>query len=347
MLSTLRDVAKIAGVSISTASRTLSGDRSRPVALGTQERVWEAVRVLDYQPNDAARRLVRGVDAEERRTDNIGLILGNVSYKFSDPFWSPVLDSVDEELTRQDYHLRFAFTVDELLHRRQRRLINRACIDGLILVAGVRPFGEAIGPARTVVIEDDKTRWKLPLKADVIAIEKRRAIYAVVDHLAALGRRRIGFLGPTGGGDERAEAFVQAMARRDLPVDPTLLVDASWSTEDAYPVAKALLARHGGRIDALVCACDTIAIGAMRAAKECGLRLPGDLAITGFDDIPFARDLDPPLTTVRVPKEQLGVLAVRKLVERIDHLGLAPVIQIVPTTLVVRASCGSPRGPVS
>ncbi len=117
MLSTLRDVAKIAGVSISTASRTLSGDRSRPVALGTQERVWEAVRVLDYQPNDAARRLVRGVDAEERRTDNIGLILGNVSYKFSDPFWSPVLDSVDEELTRQDYHLRFAFTVDELLHR--------------------------------------------------------------------------------------------------------------------------------------------------------------------------------------------------------------------------------------
>jgi len=169
----------------------------------------------------------------------------------------------------------------------------------------VRPFGEAIGPARTVVIEDDKTRWKLPLKADVIAIEKRRAIYAVVDHLAALGRRRIGFLGPTGGGDERAEAFVQAMARRDLPVDPTLLVDASWSTEDAYPVAKALLARHGGRIDALVCACDTIAIGAMRAAKECGLRLPDDLAITGFDDIPFARDLDPPLTTVRVPKEQL------------------------------------------
>lgn len=99
--------------------------------------------------------------------------------------------------------------------------------------------------------------------------------------------------------------------------------------------------------DALACGCDTIAIGAMRAAKERGLRLPDDLAITGFDDIVFARDLDLPLTTIHVPKELLGELAVRKLLERIDHPERPPVVQMVPTTLVAPGSCGAPRDHVT
>lgn len=340
MTPTLRDVARRAGVSVSTASRAISGDRTRPVARETQERVWEAVSFLNYQPNATAQRLAHGVNGVTR-TFNIGLVLGNVSYKFSDPFWSSVLNGVDEELVRKEYYLRFAFTVDDLFHHHQRRLINRAYIDGLILAAGVRPFSKTIGPDRTVVIEDDKTRWELPLRADVIAIEKRRAMYAVVEHLVALGRRHIGFLGPAMDGDERAEAVIQALARCDVPLVPEFIAESSWAAEDAYPVAKSLLARHGAKMDALVCACDTIAIGAMRAAKDCGRRLPDDLAITGFDDISFARDLDPPLTTVHVPKTLMGELAVRRLIERIDHPTLSPIIQLVPTTLVVRASCGA------
>ncbi len=346
MTTTLRDVAQMAGVSISTVSRALGNDPTRPVAQDTQERIWDAARELNYTPNSAAQRLVEGDDEQARRTYNVGLILGNVSYKFSDPFWAPVLNGVDEELTRHDYHLRFAFTVNDLMRRRQRRLISRAHVDGLILAAHVRPFAEAIGHVRTVVIEDDDTRWTMPLPVDVIAIEKRRSMYAVVDHLASLGRRRFGFLGPPIHSDERAEAFVQALARRDLPFDPTLFVESPWSAEGAYPIARNLLSQRAHDLDALVCACDTIAIGAMRVAKECGLRLPDDLAITGFDDIPFARDLDPPLTTVRVPKELMGEMAARTLIARLDHPDLPPVIQIAPTTLVVRASCGSPRGPV-
>ncbi len=85
----------------------------------------------------------------------------------------------------------------------------------------------------------------------------------------------------------------------------------------------------------------------MRAAKERGLRLPDDLAITGFDDISFARDLDPPLTTIHVPKELLGELAVRKLMERINRPDRPPVVQTVQTTLVVRASCGAPQNSLS
>lgn len=338
---TLRDVAERAGVSISTASRALSDDRSRPVAAETQTRVWDAAHALGYEPNLAAQSLKQGDGAVARATYNIGLILGNVSYKFADPFWAPVLNGVDQELTRQEYHLRFAYTVDDLMRRHQRRLISRTHIDGLILAARVRPFTQAIGPERTVVIEDDETRWSVPLPVDVVAIEKRRSMYALVDHLAALGRRRFGFLGPPAAIDERAEAFVQALARREIAFDPSLFVVSPWPAEGAYTVAMDLLSRRAHDLDALVCACDTIAIGAIRAAKECGVHLPDDLAVTGFDDIPFARDLDPPLTTVHVPKEMMGAIAARKLIERIDHPDLPPVIQVVPTALIVRSSCGA------
>jgi len=344
MTATLRDVAKLAGVSISTASRALREDHARPVAMGTRDRIREAVRQLEYEPNDAAQHLVRGMDDQARRTNSAGFVLGNVSYKFSDPFWSPVLDGVADELIRHGYHLGFAVTVDDLKRLQQRRLLTRAHIDGLIL-AGIRPFGKGIGRERTVVIEggDDRVRWDQRAPVDVITIEKRRAMYRLVGHLVALGRRRFAFLGPPPSQDERAEAFVQALACHGLPLDPAYCIPTPWSAEGAYPFAKAVLA-SADVPDALVCGCDTIAIGAMRAAKERGLRLPDDLAITGFDDVPFARDLDPPLTTVRVPKETMGVVAARKLMERIDQPTLAPVVQVIPTGLVVRASCGAPTG---
>jgi DNA-binding LacI/PurR family transcriptional regulator len=336
----------MAGVSISTASRALAGDRTRPVAPETRERIWEAVRALQYQPRDAGQRLVRRVDSRVGRTYSIGLILGQVSYKFSDPFWSPVLDGVDDELIRQEYHLRFAFTFDDLARPSQRQLLSRSHVDGLILLGTVPPLElvSGIDPRRTVIISnmDDQGRWKETLPADIIAIEKRRAMYRLVDHLVGLGRRRLGFLGPSPTADERAEAFLDALAHHDLPREPANYLLSPWPAEGAYEVAKMLLT--GGNIpDALVCGCDTIAIGAMRAAKECGMRLPDDLAITGFDDISFARDLDPPLTTIHVPKELLGELAVRKLIERIGHPEYPPIVQTVQTTLVVRGSCGATR----
>jgi DNA-binding LacI/PurR family transcriptional regulator len=338
----------MAGVSISTASRALSDDKTHPVAPATRDRIWEIVRELNYEPNDAAQRLVRRVDSRVHRTYNVGLILGLVSYKFSDPFWSAVLDGVDEELIRQEYHLRFALSAEDLMRDSQGRLLGRAQVDGLILLGGIGPITEALGDAldfdRAVMIEgsDQQGRWHEQLPADIIAIEKRRAIYRLIDHLMALGRRRLMFLGPAPNFDERAEAFLDALTRHSLPYDPTRCQWSPWQAEGAYEVARTLLAGQDPP-DALVCGCDTIAIGAMRAAKERGLHLPDDLAITGFDDIPYARDLDPPLTTVRVPRELLGELAVRKLIERIGHPERPAVVQMVPTTLVIRRSCGASR----
>lgn len=338
---TLRDVARIAEVSIATASRALTGVRS--VAPETQERVAQAARQLGYVPDAGAQELGRGANRSNRSarpTSNVGLILANGDYRFSDPFWSLVRDGVERELARHNYHLRFAFVDEDLVHRHQRRLLSRTHVDGLILCGGSRTLIEVLGRKRTVVVDDDALRWGMPLALDVVAIEKRRAMYALVDHLVDLGKRGFAFLGPPVDEDERAEALVQGLARHNLSLDPRLHVTTPWTPDGAYPVALDLLRRHDGEFDVLVCASDAIAIGALRAAKERGVRVPEDLALTGWDDIPFARDTEPALTTVHVPKELLGAVAARRLIERIARSDLEPIIQTVPTTLVVRASCG-------
>ena len=136
---------------------------------------------------------------------------------------------MDEELIRQEYHLRFAFSIDDLESARRRPLLSRAHVDGLILLANIGSFEEAVGgtidPTRTVIVScpDNQGRWKEKLPADIIAIEKRRAIYRLVEHLVALGHRRLGFLGASPTTDERAEAFIHALARHDLPFALLLL----------------------------------------------------------------------------------------------------------------------------
>ena len=350
-MATLRDVAKRAGVSLSTASRALNGTPGRPDARRTRERVLAAVRDLDYIPNDAAQRLGRNGKLEGVQGGEIGVILGNVSYKFADPFWSAVLEGVDREATRNNYHIRFTFTLDDLLHERQVALLDRTHIDGLILIGGhdslaaidraARWLQSPESQARTVIIEggDERFMRARPLVYDVVTFEKRYPVAHIVEHLAQLGRRHLAFIGPGSQIDERGAAFLQSLAANELPFDPGLYVACPWATEQVYDLARDLLMR-GRPIDAVVCGCDAFAVSTMRAARDLGLRLPEDLAITGFDDISFAKDTHPPLTTVRVDKEMVGVVATQRLLERLRQPQLPRIVQMVPSVFVARESCG-------
>ncbi len=343
MATTLRDVAKRAGVSIATASRAINSTTSHGVARGTRERILEVAQHLDYPLESKYDRL----DTREGGTANIGLVLDSASNKFTDPFWTPVLGGVDTELTRHGYHLHVTLTTEELRLERKRRWLDHAHVDGVIFVGGMRPVADGIDPRRTVAIEGGgyRIRWDTSLHLDVIAYESRRSMYQVVDHLVTSGRRRLAVLGPPPERDERSEAILHALAGHGLSPIAVASAELPWpesaGADEGYAIAARLLDEHAGAVDALVCCWDTLAVGAIRAAKDRGLCLPDDLAITGFDDIPFARDLDPALTTVHVPKALMGELAARKIIERLGNPDLPPVIQTVPTALVVRASSGT------
>ncbi len=340
---TIRDVARAAGVSAATASRALNGSGGRVVSPDKRALIRQAAEQLQYRPADTARRAAGETSGSTRRSNNIGLIL-RAPYRFTDPFWSPVLEGVAGEVVRQGYHINFSYIVDDLRHDQRRRVLNARPIDGLILIGDMRIAREIVGldpPEHVVVIAgSDAERWESDVRFDVVTMEKHAAMDTLVGHLFGLGRRRLAFLGPSPDNDRRGEGFVHAMARRGVVVAPEQFVECDFGTEAGYAAARALTPGHVAALDGLVCACDTIAIGAMRAAKERGLRLPTDLAIAGFDNIPFSRDLDPPLTTVQVPKELMGELAARRLIERINHPEWPPIIQTVPTALVARSSCG-------
>jgi len=343
MAVTLRDVARSAGVSVATASRALNGTGGRAVSPEKQALVGKAAAQLNYRPPEANARLDGAIAEPARRTNNIGLLL-RATYRITDPFWSQVLEGSTEEILRQGYHIGFAYIVDDLTHHRRRRLVNERYIDGLVLMGDMGLVDEIVDLAPTknivVIAGSDTGRWESDVRFDVITMEKYAAMDRLVEHLVAHGRPRLGFLGPSAQTDRRGDGFIYALLRRGLPYNADLFAETGFSTEAGYTAARELLTEHAAEMDGLVCACDTLAIGAIRAAKECGLHLPADLAITGFDNIPFARDLDPPLTTVHVPKEFMGELAVRRLIERIQHPEWPPIIQMAPTSLVVRTSCG-------
>jgi DNA-binding LacI/PurR family transcriptional regulator len=337
----LQDVAQLAGVSLATASRALNGAGGRTVSPEKLERIREAAGQLKYHPNDAAQQLGRSTTQSDRRTYNIGAIL-DAGTRYSDPFWSTVLDGVAEELVRQQYHLRFTLIRDDLKNDRQRQLLSSLFVDGLLLLGSytlAHDIANLDRPEHVVlIIGEDRIRWETDLRYDVVTMEKHAAIDQVVEHLVAQGRRRIGYVGPPPGDDRRGVAFINALAHYDVPFNPGLVAESRFSAEDGYRAAAQLFARNGQAIDALVCACDTVAIGVMRAAKERGMRLPVDLAVTGFDDVEIALHVDPPLTTVQVPKYLMGQLAARVLIRRIAGSDLPPIIHTFPTKLVIRGS---------
>jgi len=348
--ATLQDVAKLAGVSVATVSRALNAASDRPVAAETQEKVRQAAQHLEYVPHEAAQRLVRGVANQPRRTYSVGLILNEQSAQlFSDPFWSRAIDGIHQELLRQEYHLGFALLSEALENGRQRRLLSRSYVDGLIIIGRFYSAATALGHERVVLIEpgDARVFEPVPLETDIVMMEKSTAMSRLVEYLIGLGHRRFAYLGGTGGAnggahESRAKAVTRTLADHGIPLDPDLYRETPWTAEGAYEAGAALLACDPVP-DALVCASDALAINALRAAKDRGLHIPEDISITGFDDIALAREVDPPLTTVHVPKEMLGAVAVRKLMERIARPDLPPIIQVVPTTLAIRASSGPPR----
>jgi hypothetical protein len=210
-----------------------------------------------------------------------------------------VLDGLDEQLAKHDYNLAFTLTLREVRHSTRRSLISNERVDGIVLLGPVAPMPELIDLAHTIVVEGlDEMRWKSDLAVDIVTVEKRRAIYQVAAHLAALGRHRLGFLGPSR--ERRAGRGLSACSGPSrAPVHPALM-------QEAHGPSKARTGQlspcwHGipGRMPLSVRRCDR---HGHHAGSPGGAPAAQDLAITGFDDVP-SPPASIPLTTVSAPED--------------------------------------------
>ena len=331
-MATIKDVAREAGVSVATVSRVFND--SALVSQPTREVVRRVADRLNYWPNGAARSLITN------RTHAIGALLPDLYGEF----YSEVLRGMDLAARRTGLHLLVSSSHADTEEMVAALRMMRGRIDGVIVMA---PDVDA-----RAAIQDTAIEFPLVLidpgrgleGHDTISIANVQGARAVVEHLIGLGHRSIAIItGPERNIDahERLEGYRAAMkAGGEWSVDLELKGD--FTEPSGYEAAGRML-QMAQRPSAVFAANDYMAIGVLGALSDAALRVPEDMAVTGFDDIAMARYLNPPLTTVHVDTFRLGERAVERLLA-IGQGGAQPGHEELPTRLVIRGSCGSPLG---
>jgi DNA-binding LacI/PurR family transcriptional regulator len=327
MIPTITDVAQQAGVSIATVSRVLNG--TTPVDPATAERVRLAIASLHYTPRPAARTLA------SRKTDTIGLLLPEIS----GAFYPPMLRGIEAGVREAGYDLLIHSTQDS--HR--RRSLGPHNTDGLLI------FPESVDEAELLRLHASNFPVVLlhqtpkgEITYPMVSVENKTGAEMLIDHLVEVhGKRRIVFLqGPPSHEDSlwRERGYRLSLQNHGIHLDPGLIGYGGFEDKAAAKTIQHMLST-GLAFDAVFAGDDDAAVGVLSSLLAAGRNVPEEIAVVGFDDVAFSRYLNPPLTTVRAPIEQVGREAVRLLVKRIQKQTCESEV-LLPTELVVRESCG-------
>jgi LacI family transcriptional regulator len=339
MAITLEEIAQIAGVSRSTVSRVVNEHPS--VREGVRERVWQVVHQTGYQPHAAARSLVT------RRTRTIGVIIPErVTTLFTDPFFALLLYGITEACNVHHYQLMLSlFNSPADPGEMYRRVVGSGNLDGVIVASAHMDdplFPKLLNDGVSFVMAgrhpDERVNY--------VDVDNAGGARMAVERLIRLGHRRIGTItGPLSmaSGEDRLAGYCQALEAHRILVRDELIVQGDFTEGSGAMGVERLLPASP---TAVFAASDVMAIGALKALREANLRVPEDVALVGFDDIPLAEALEPALTTVRQPIERLGSMAADLLLTLLENPPdtQAPAHRIIlPAKLMVRDSCGAPR----
>lgn len=333
-MATIRDVAKKAGVSVSTVSHVVN--ETRFVSEETSARVLAAMEELNYQPN----RLARSLRRKDKRTHTIGLLIPDST----NPFFAEVLRGVEDASFDAGYNVILCNSddnpdkelnyIDVLLSKQ---------VDGIVLVsAGAHEETLELLSRRkgTAVIVDREFDGA---DLDSVVVDNERGGYDATRYLIDLGHRRIGciagpsLLTPSAG---RIRGYRRALAEAQIPLDETLIVPGDFRPQSGYASAKKLLKLIPPPTAIFACN-DMMAIGALGAINQDGLKVPADLSLIGFDDITLASYSIPPLTTIAQPSHKMGLLATELLLQRLLDPSAPPRRALLYPSIVVRESCQS------
>jgi LacI family transcriptional regulator len=330
LVITMRDVARLAGVSITTVSHVVNSTRS--VAPETRAKVLGAIEDTGYTGDAIARSLVTG------GTRSLGVAVSLSVH----PYVAELLRAIEHETAESGYTLVLADTHDEpATEQAALRTLRSRRVDGLILTPSPRESGTVLPELRAlgipVVLLDRLTTSQ---DVDQVGPENVDATSGLVRHLAELGHRRIGMIGGApqlATSSERVLGYRLGLGRSRLTWDPDLV-----TTDPSAATALASLLALADPPTAVVAGSDTLLSGVLRECRRRGLRVGADLAVVGYDDVEWAELLDPPITTVAQPVAEMGRTAVRLLLDRIADPDRPPATRRLPTTFVHRRSCGCP-----
>lgn len=336
---TINQVAQKAGVSIQTVSRVINNRYD--VAVETRQRVQGAIAELGYKPNAIA----RGLASSRSRT------LGLVTFDFNDIFFTLAVTGAEEEAHQHDYFFMLGSTqCSKQDMPKYLRLLNERHVDGVLFAREGSPSEQEqilrLAKEGTPVVVVGYHFKDIEFNA--VDIDNFQGGYQAAQHLLDFGHRRIGCItGPfsTLSAQDRLAGFRAAIEKAGLIYEPDLVMEGAYGTAShgaGYTGMKRLLAQPQP-ITAVFAHNDRMAVGAMTAIREAGLRIPEDISVVGYDDTPDAEFASPPLTTVRQPTVQVGVEGVRLLLRVIEDPQRAPEQIILSTELIARSSVGPAR----
>jgi LacI family transcriptional regulator len=333
-MATIRDVAKESKVSVATVSYVINNG-PRPVRPETRQRVLAAMSRLDYHPNAMARGLVR------RRMDTLGVLFGMVesSVVVTNPFAAGVLQGIFTAAAADGYNVTL-FTKGWSDARLSAPALRDRRTDGIIAVA---PATDSDAVAALAGMDLPLVAISFPaepLGVPSVDVDNYRGARLAAEHFLSLGHTRIAHL--TGNhnlasAQQRVEGFRAALAAAGVACPPEYLVPGLYSARDAHENARRLLSLSRPP-SAIFAGNDSIAVAVMEVAHDLGIAVPRQLSVVGFDDIPAARQVTPPLTTIRQPLTQIGETATRLLVARVEGRPVPPTTHLLEPELIVRGS---------
>ena len=331
-MTNIREVSKVAGVSVATVSRTMRHpDRVRKK---TREKVLAAIEAVGYRPNMMARNF------RAKKSFAVVVLVPNIA----NPFFSRVIRGIEQGAQQEGYAVLLGDT--QGLKEREAEyisLVSSRQADGVIqLSANVDGVLDILDTANGPVPLVNACECAVNPQCPTVRIDNVAAALKAMEHLISLGHERIGIvLGP---GDspltiDRLKGYKLALKEHKLPFDKRLVVSGDFSLRSGRRAVTSLSSVNNPPT-AIFCCNDEMAIGAMRRIKRSGFRVPEDVSIVGFDDIEFASYVDPPLTTISQPTEELGKMAFSVLLDLLEGRTPEQTDFVLPTELIVRDSTG-------
>lgn len=330
-MASIQDVAKDAGVSSATVSRVLNNNPN--VSPKTRERVMNAISRLNYRRDRVARSL------RIRKSLILGLIISDIE----NPFFTSVVRGVEDIAYENGYSVLLCNS-DESIEK------ERLYLDILFSenVAGViiSPTSETDHKGYVSMLEKipmvSMDRRMSDLQLDTVVVNNKQGAHEAIIHLINLGHRRIGFIGGSSRmttSRERKDGYIQALLESGIDIDDQLIRSTNFKLEGGYTAARDLI-NLDGPPTAIFTGNNLSTLGAMNFLHAQGIKIPEEVAVVGFDDMPWALSLDPPLTVVSQPSYHLGHTAANVLIERINNNNKGPKEILIDCKLIIRDSCG-------
>lgn len=333
---TIKDIARESGVSLSTVSLVLN--KNPRISAVTRDRVVKTMERLGYQPNRMARSLAW------RYTRTLGVVMPPLRHAMADVYFGEIISGICDRASKLGYKVMLEVARTEFIDNKEHLgLYDQKFVDGLLLVGGnerQRFVADFVDGSRPFLMVNNYSK---EFALNHVVSNYHYGAWQATQHLVRLGHRRIGFI--AGGLQEIQtsrdvlDAFKEALAEQKVAFDPSLVADGWLTEEGGMKAIEDLLAIDRG-ITAVFALNDKMALGAMKKLNDLGIRVPHDVAVVGFDDIPQASYAIPGLTTVHQPLYEIGKQSCERLIELI-HGKVDRVQDVIPIYLVVRDSCGA------